>query len=107
MLGYVNDLRESVYGTSDYNLILDSRLVEVANIRAKEIVANFSHSGMRECDGENIGGGKSLKACFDGWNASTGHKNNMIHQDFKYFGFGWYYDIHTTESPYAVQLFKY
>ena len=106
MLGYVNGLRESVYGTSDYNLVLDSRLVEVANIRAKEISTNYSHAGMRECSAENIGGGTTLYSCYSKWNNSSGHRDNMIDQSFKYFGFGWYFDIYTTQNPFAVQLFK-
>lgn len=106
MLGYVNALRESVYGTSEYNLVLDSRLVELANIRAKEISTNYSHSGMRECDGENIGGGKTIWNCYSNWYNSNAHRQNMLVQKDKYFGFGWYFDVYTTESPYAVQLFK-
>jgi uncharacterized protein YkwD len=105
MLGYVNDLREDVYGTNVWNLKLDAKLVELAQIRAKELYKNFSHSGGSYTNAsENIAKGyETIKTQFDEWKASSGHYSNMTYNGHEYFGYARY------EAPngtvYAVQLF--
>jgi hypothetical protein len=54
MLGYVNDLREEVYGTTKYNLVIDETLIELAKIRAKELSKNYAHGGTFTNASENI-----------------------------------------------------
>ncbi len=105
MLGYVNDLRESVYGTSDYNLTLDASLVDLANIRSEEISVDFSHWGGTSHGAENIaGGGISIYDDFMMWYNSPGHYNNMIHQSHTTFGYANYKNPYGLFN-YSVQLF--
>lgn len=107
MLGYVNSLRESVLGTSDYNLTLDAGLVADANVRAKEIATDFGH----KYSGENITNvGFTIYEHFSGWKNSPGHYATMIRADFdalgnmKYSKFG--YGMYTKNGVvYGVQLF--
>lgn len=108
MLGYVNELRESVYGTDKYNLVLDSGMLEIAKVRAEEISINFCHVGIGY--GENIcGGSPNIYSQFMQWYNSPGHYENMIYRDYKYFA----YALYTKESyrgvgyGYGVQLFGF
>ena len=108
MLGYVNGLRESVYGTDEYNLTLDSNLIAIANRRAKEISVdgNFDHSGAT-CPENIIGGGgsnMSLYEQFVRWKNSSGHYKNMIEKDFTTFGYGFYASAPNAEI-FATQCF--
>ena len=108
MLGYVNELRREVYGTDEYDMVLDDTLLELAKIRAKEISINYSHATDTLTNAsENIGGGnESIKAAFIGWRNSTGHYNNMIKQTAKYFAYASYCkDPTKTLNRYVVQLF--
>lgn len=110
MLGYVNDLRAEVYGTHDYDLVLDETLIEWSKTRAKAITKDFSHNGKPFSCGENIvGGGESIYAQFKSWKNSSGHYNNMINKDYKYFGYAFYNATQGTAyaNMYGVQLFKY
>lgn len=107
MLGYVNELRREVLGEG-YDLALDTKLIELANIRAKEIVTNFSHFGGTYTNaGENItNGSPTIKAQFEGWKNSSGHYNNMIKENYKYFAYASYLpDITSATNNYGVQLF--
>ncbi len=103
MLGYVNDLRAEVYGSHEYDLKLDPKLVELAQIRAGEISKNFSHSGGTFTNaGENICMGfLPIKGQFDAWLNSPGHKANMLTKEYKYFGYG----LYGANGEYGVQLF--
>lgn len=107
MLGYVNELRREVLGEG-YDLVLDTKLIELANIRAKEIVSNFSHGGGTFTNaGENItNGGSTVKAQFERWKASQGHYENMIRENYKYFAYASYTpNIQDNANTYGVQLF--
>lgn len=105
MLGYVNDLREDVYGTNVWNLKLDAKLVELAQIRAKEIAKYFAHSGGSYTNAsENIHRGNvTISQHFNGWKNSSGHYSNMTYNGHEYFGYARYEDSNGT--VFAVQLF--
>ena len=105
MLGYVNALREAVYGTSDYNLVLDPACVAHAQLRAKEIYSNYGHYNETPypCSGwaENILVGSSVVySQYMQWYNSAGHYRNMIDEDMTNFGYGAY--IH----PDAIEHWK-
>jgi len=106
MLGYVNQLRREVLGEG-YDLVLDTKLIELSGIRAKEIVTNFSHYGGTYTNaGENIiDGSPTIKAQFEAWKKSKGHYNNMIHENYKYFGYSAFVDFTQRTSSHGVQLF--
>ena len=108
MLSYVNELRRTVYGTNEYDMVCDDTLIELANIRAKEIVSHFSHVGdgvTYTGAGENIiKGYSSVKRHFTEWSNSSGHYQNMIDKDYKYFGYAFYRPYGDT-GLYGVQLF--
>lgn len=97
MLEYVNALREEALGTSEYNLVLSSRLIAEANLRAKEISIDFCHFPLPE----NItSAGNTIYTHFVGWKNSPGHYANMVNADFtlvgtyngySYFGYGMYW----------------
>lgn len=109
MLKYVNDLRAEIYGTQDYDLVLDAELLRLSKIRAKEISTNFSHWGGTYTNaGENIiAVGYSIYDQFRGWKNSEGHYQNMIDKSYKYFGYAIYDDGEGTGyiAAYGVQLF--
>lgn len=106
MLGYVNELRESVYGTSEYNLIIDEDMVAKAEIRAEEIGICFSHGGtFTGAVAENItNGGVNIYDHFISWKESPGHYNAMINPDYLLFGYGTYQSS-TGYYILGVQLF--
>ncbi len=64
-------------------LAIDERLMDIARKRAREIVTNYSHSGLAaHCDcGENIvrGGMPDPLAAISSWINSDGHRTNMLH----------------------------
>ena len=108
MLGYVNSLRESVLGTSEYNLVLDNGLINYAKTRAKEISTNFAHTGKYS---ENItSAGSNIYGQFMAWKNSTGHYNNMINAEENSVGycghvrFG-YAMYRVGTALYGVQIF--
>lgn len=104
-LGYVNDLREEVFGTDEYNLQLDSVLIEWANARAYGLVFDFSHNGIPDGCKENITTeGDTIYGNFNAWLNSPGHYAQMVFQKHRYFGYGMYTD--SNGGVYAVQLFK-
>ena len=107
MLGYVNELRRQVLGDG-YDLVLDTKLIELSNIRAKEISVNFSHYGGTYTNaGENITeGGATIKTQFERWKASPGHYTNMIQENYKYFAYASYApDLQSRSLMFGVQLF--
>jgi uncharacterized protein YkwD len=88
-------------------LTWNDTLATAGDVRAKEIVINFSHArpdgtgfptasdGL--ADGENIAAGRNYntaQAVMDAWMASEGHKNNLL-------GVSWDYTI-TAISCYCV-----
>ena len=94
MLSYVNELRRSV---GQNTLELDSACMTVAQLRAKEVYSNFSHSGSKRPDGfvsyaENIVQGTSASAYdhYMRWFNSSGHYGTMIHSTWTHMGFGMY-----------------
>ena len=109
MLGYVNNLRAEVYGTHDYDLVLDDELMRLVGIRAKEISTHYSHGGGTYTNAnENIANGYlSIYDQFLGWKNSAGHYANMIDKTHKYFGYAAYNKTAGTEyaKMFAVQLF--
>ena len=105
MLGYVNELREEVFGTDAYNLVLNEEILELALIRAEEISINYAHGGTYTGCSENIvNGGVNIYDQFLSWKNSSGHYNTMIqssHTDFAYA----VYQPATGTYLYGVQLF--
>jgi uncharacterized protein YkwD len=115
MLSYVNSLRESVYGFDTHNLIADAELIRIAEIRAREIVENYSHnspSGARPSNcGENIASNRacSVYADYMIWHDSEGHYLNMINATYKSFGYARYVVYNESDGriyKYSVQIFR-
>ena len=99
----------------------DSRLMELAAIRAKELAQEFSHTrpnGERATTwasgetgfsgvGENIAAGyTSPQNVLGGWMNSSGHKANILNDKYTAMGAGYYQDSQTGKT-YWVQLFAY
>ena len=109
MLNYVNNLRAEVYGTHDYDLVLDATLLEWSKTRAKAIIEHYSHDGAPFSCGENIcNSGCGIYDQFKGWKNSPEHYTNMINKDYKYFGYAFCNAGAGTSlvDMYGVQLFK-
>ena len=100
-------------------LELSEDLTERANIRAEEIVEEFSHTrpdgsscfsilrgiSYRTC-GENIAAGSSTpEAVVEQWMDSPGHRANILNANYKYLGVGYCYDENGMYDHYWVQLF--
>lgn len=102
-------------------LSVQAEIVSAANVRAKEIKQQFSHtrpdgrsfgSVLTENgvsfrgSGENIAyGQKSPEAVMEGWMNSAGHRANILNANFKNIGVGYYQDANGVN--YWVQLFTY
>lgn len=102
-------------------LSVQTEIVSAANVRAKEIKQQFSHtrpdgrsfstvlteSGVSfRGSGENIAyGQKSPEAVMEGWMNSAGHRANILNANFKNIGVGYYQDANGVN--YWVQLFTY
>ncbi len=106
MLEYVNELRREVLGEG-YDLVLDPKLIELAQIRSVEIKKEFAHTGTPTNAGENISiDAPSVSRLFNSWKESSGHYANMVYPDYKYFGFAMYTpNLQISASTYGVQLF--
>lgn len=102
-------------------LTMDEDITAAANVRAKEIKQSFSHtrpngssfsSALKEQgvsfrgSGENIAWGqKSPEQVMAGWMNSSGHRANILNENFKNIGVGYYQDDNGVN--YWVQLFTY
>lgn len=117
-LGYVNALRRSVGVDYGVDLELDPACVALAQLRAKEIYTDFSHSGSRTPDGfvshtENIlrCGNASPYYHYTQWLNSPGHYGAMIDIGWTHFGYGAYLPADAIEqhnsSVTAVQIFAW
>ncbi len=105
MLGYVNELRRSIYGDKLPDVVADTTMIEMAAIRAKEISINYSHGGtFTGASAENIiNGGSSIYEHFASWKASTGHYNAMIRSGYICMGYA-VYKSPTGDFLYGVML---
>ncbi len=95
-------------------------ITQAANVRAREIVTNFSHTrpdgssfstALRQAgvsymgSGENIAyGQRTPQEVMDGWMNSAGHRANILNPNYKNIGIGFY---ETNGVKYWVQLFTY
>ncbi|MBQ7857304.1 MAG: hypothetical protein IJ351_01555 [Oscillospiraceae bacterium] len=104
MLGKINYLREHVYGTDTWNMELDAKLVELAQIRVKELYNNFSHTHETYTNAsENILYNViTLDKQHTSWKNSPDDYANMINKAYDYFG---YARCEVYGKIYAVQLF--
>lgn len=99
-------------------LTLDPDLVEVAEIRAKELSEYFSHKRPngddgtdliddQGCDyffvGENIAKGTSSAINIQAWLSSSGHRKAIMGEKYQYYGAAKFIDSNGT--AYAVQVF--
>lgn len=86
-LQYVNDLRTSL-GLK--KMRLNSYTTAVAQERAKELLTNFSHDGVRNGTTENIAtcSGGAQRA-FELWKQSSGHYRAMTRSGYWYFGYAY------------------
>jgi hypothetical protein len=109
MMGYVNDLREEVYGTDQYNVVIDETLIELAKIRAKELSKNYAHGGTFTNAKENICCQQGIYLHYQEWYNSSGHKKTMLNKNMVYFGYATYADFsqgyNVEPRFYGVQLF--
>ena len=104
-------------GAPPLNLADD--LQYAANIRAQEIIQNFSHDRPdgsncftvmqnrgRTC-GENIAAGHALpEETVAQWLNSPGHRENILNPNFRELGVGYAYQERSTYHHYWVQLFR-
>lgn len=97
------------------------KLTEVAQLRAKEIETNYSHTrpdgtkcftaledaGIRSTTaGENIAKGYSTpEKVVDAWMNSPGHRANILNPSYTMIGVGYVYDEYTTDANYWTQVF--
>lgn len=104
MLDKINYLREHVYGTDTWNMELDAKLVELAQIRVKELYNNFSHTHETYTNAsENILYNViTLDQQYTKWKNSPDDYANMINTAYDYFG---YARCEVYGKIYAVQLF--
>lgn len=95
-------------------------ITQAANVRAQEIVTNFSHTrpdgssfstALRQAgvsymgSGENIAyGQRTPEEVMDGWMNSSGHRANILNPNYKNIGIGFY---EANGVKYWVQLFTY
>ena len=116
LLALVNEEREKS-GLSP--LTLDSAATSAAQVRAQEIVTNFSHTrpngssfttALNEAGvsyrsaGENIAYGQTSAAqVMNSWMNSSGHRANILSKNYTKIGIGHYEDASGTD--YWVQIF--
>jgi uncharacterized protein YkwD len=109
MLAKVNTLRRSVIYDDDLSeLTISSEMMAAAQRRVQEITTNFSHHGSIT-DAENIYqisniSNDIINTLYTGWYNSEGHRNNMVYEDWNYFGFA--VTIGSDGLMYAVQVFS-
>lgn len=116
MLSIINSERAK-QGVSP--LSWDSSLAKSAEIRANELLINFSHTrpdgsspftviqGSYGYVGENIAAGqRNNAAVMNSWMASPGHRSNILSSNFKKVGVALCYDPNSSYKYYWVQLFS-
>lgn len=102
-------------------LTIDADITAAANVRAQEIKQQFSHTrpngssfstALKEQgvtfrgSGENIAWGqKTPEQVMNGWMNSDGHRANILNENFKNIGVGYYQDENGVNH--WVQLFTY
>ena len=115
VLYYVNVEREKA-GLN--TLQLSPQLMKSANIRAKELIENFSHTRPdgTQCFtavkvryktvGENIAAGQPTpQAVVEAWMDSPGHRANILNPNFGRMGIGYFYYSDDSYRHYWAQLF--
>lgn len=116
VLQQINQIRQQNHLTA---LRLDERVQAAAQIRAQEIVSNFSHvrpdgskcfSALAEqavsysAAGENIAAGqRTAEEVVDAWMRSPAHRDNILNGEFTIMGIG-YYEANDSNGPYWVQI---
>jgi len=102
LLNLVNEARREA-GVEP--LTIDADLLEVARLKAKDMVENeyFTHQSpvygspfdmMRQFDisfktaGENIAGNETVEGAFNAWMNSPDHRKNILNANFQYIGIG-------------------
>ena len=104
-------------------LKMNSTLNAAADVRAKELTKQFSHTRPNGSScfsilqekkyavqymsaGENIAAGyASAESVMDGWMNSPGHRANILGRSYDEVGIGYYYDANSTYRYHWVQLF--
>ena len=102
-------------------LVLDEAVCQAADIRAKEIEEQFSHTRPNNTpwhtilaeenisyrsSGENIAAGYSTpQEVVNAWMNSDGHRANILSEKYTKIGIGYYYDKDSTYRHYWQQLF--
>lgn len=92
-------------------LEVDNTLMELAQIRAEEVSAKYSHerpdgtrvSKTHGC-GENVGAKKSAEKQVASWMSSEGHRTNILLERYRSIGVGCYQA--ENGRTYWVQIFK-
>ena len=100
-------------------LIFSSKLMDAAAIRAEEITQLFSHTrpNGEPCHsliedgaytiGENIAAGHATpEETMRQWMGSTGHRANILNEDYTELGVGYVYRENSEYRYYWVQLFR-
>lgn len=116
MLSIINSERAK-HGLSP--LSWDNSLAKSAEIRANELLINFSHTrpddsspftviqGSYGYVGENIAAGqRNNTEVMNSWMASPGHRSNILSSNFKKVGVALCYDPNSSYKYYWVQLFS-
>lgn len=116
VLDAVNENR-AAYGLAPLTLVDD--LCEDADIRAEEIVENFSHTrpdgsscfsiidGSYRRVAENIAAGHATpEETVEQWMNSPGHRANILDPELEELGVGYCHDPNSTYEHYWVQLFR-
>ena len=118
MLRLVNEFREE-NGKTRLELIPEREIQDYTNLRAEEISRVFSHTrpdGSSALDysvlrgfyavGENIyAGPKTVYDAMEGWKNSSGHRNNMLNDNYTHMYYGYYHNDNSEYGDYHVQLF--
>ncbi len=117
-LGVAEIVNENRRAAGLNEMVWDEALAEAANVRAQEIMIQFSHTrpGGKSCFtsidsetqyrrlGENIAMGQTTpESVMQAWMDSQGHRDNIMTPEFTRIGVG--YSMNARGTPYWVQLF--
>jgi hypothetical protein len=108
MLEKVNALRRStIYDDDLSELTLTSEMMYAAQLRAQELTTNFTHNSIT--DGENIFqisniSNNIIDTLYTGWYKSDPHRESMVNERWKYFGFA--VALGSDGNMYAVEVFS-